>query len=58
MKKHRAQITGSLPESFAELVRLLPPRAIYGTPRQRADRPLGQWNQMEVIVRGDSVTVR
>jgi putative heme-binding domain-containing protein len=27
------------------------------TPRVRADRPLGQWNRMELTVRGDSVTV-
>lgn len=29
MKKRSAQTAGSLPESFAELVRLLPPRALY-----------------------------
>jgi putative heme-binding domain-containing protein len=27
------------------------------TPRYRADRPLGQWNRMELVVRGDTVTV-
>ena len=27
------------------------------TPRRRADRPLGQWNRMDILVRGDAVTV-
>jgi putative heme-binding domain-containing protein len=27
------------------------------TPRRRADRPLGQWNRMSLLVRGDRVTV-
>ena len=28
------------------------------TPRQRADRPLGQWNQMEITVKGDRLWVK
>ena len=27
------------------------------TPRRRADRPLGQWNRMELTVRGDTISV-
>jgi 3-keto-disaccharide hydrolase len=27
------------------------------TPRRRADRPLGQWNRMELVLRGETVTV-
>ncbi|HXJ55646.1 MAG TPA: HEAT repeat domain-containing protein, partial [Verrucomicrobiae bacterium] len=32
------------------------PPPLLGLPRVRSDRPVGQWNQMEITVRGDTVS--
>lgn len=37
---------------------LPPPVRSAVTPRRRADRPLGDWNDMEITLRGDRLTVR